>query len=113
MQGGATFPLRPSFCGAAEGSQGLKQARCEVEIVNRRGLHARASAKLQKLAAAFSARVIVSHDGESADARSIMDLLMLAAGPGSRVTVEAEGEDAEGAVAAVVSLIVSGFGETN
>jgi phosphocarrier protein len=82
-----------------------------VEIINRKGLHARASAKLTRLAQEFRARVMVSRDSETADARSIMDLLMLGAGPGSRVLVEAEGEDAEAAVTAVVSLIRSRFGE--
>jgi len=88
-------------------------ARRRVEIVNRKGLHARASAKLQKIACHFSARLIVHHEGEAANARSIMDLLMLGAGPGSEIELEAVGEDAEACVTAAASLVASGFDETD
>ena len=70
-----------------------------VEIVNERGLHARASAKFVKLAAAFDAEVRVTKDGQTVDARSIMGLMMLAAGPGSSIEIAAEGRQAEEAVA--------------
>ncbi|MCL4163550.1 UNVERIFIED_CONTAM: hypothetical protein GTU68_017649 [Idotea baltica] len=80
-------------------------------IVNRKGLHARASARLSKLAAEFDADVLVHHEGESADARSIMDLLMLVAHTGCEVTIEADGSDAAEAVTAIASLIADGFGE--
>jgi phosphocarrier protein len=83
----------------------------DVEIVNRKGLHARASAKLAGLATDLPVKVLVSHDGESADARSIMDLLCLGAGIGSIITLQAEGEDADAALDAVVALIADGFGE--
>ncbi|MAN45776.1 MAG: HPr family phosphocarrier protein [Alphaproteobacteria bacterium] len=80
-------------------------------IVNRKGLHARASAKLSRLAGEFNSRIIVTHEGETADARSIMDLMMLVAHMGCEVDIRAEGPDAAEAVTAVASLIADGFGE--
>ena len=82
-----------------------------VEIVNKRGLHARASAKFVKTASAFDAEVRVSKDGQTVDARSIMGLMMLAAGPGCCIEIEAEGADAEAAVAALEQLIKARFDE--
>ena len=82
-----------------------------VEIVNKRGLHARASAKFVKAAAAFDAEVRVSKDGQTVDARSIMGLMMLAAGPGSCIDIEAEGAEAEAAVAALEALVTDRFDE--
>ena len=82
-----------------------------VEIVNKRGLHARASAKFVKAAAAFDAEVRVSKDGQTVDARSIMGLMMLAAGPGSCIDIEAEGAEAEAAVAALEALVTARFDE--
>ena len=69
--------------------------RRSVEIVNERGLHARASAKFVKLAATFDAEVQVSRDGSTVDARSIMGLMMLAAGIGSTIEICAEGDQAD------------------
>ena len=82
-----------------------------VEIVNKRGLHARASAKFVKLAAAFDAEVTVSRDGTTVDARSIMGLMMLAAGPGSAIEIAADGAEAEAAVAALEALVSAKFDE--
>jgi phosphocarrier protein HPr len=82
-----------------------------VEIVNKRGLHARASAKFVKLAAGFDAEVKVSKDGQSVDARSIMGLMMLAAGPGSAIDIEAEGKEAAPAVEALAALVAARFDE--
>jgi phosphocarrier protein HPr len=82
-----------------------------VEIVNARGLHARASAKFVKLAAAFDAEVSVSKDGQTIDARSIMGLMMLAAGPGCCIEIAAEGPDAEAAVTALRELVANRFDE--
>lgn len=82
-----------------------------VEIVNKRGLHARASAKFVKTASAFDAEVRVSKDGQTVDARSIMGLMMLAAGPGCCIDIEAEGVDAEAAVAALEQLVSARFDE--
>ena len=64
-------------------------AERSVEIVNERGLHARASAKFVKLAGTFDAEVTVSKDGATVDARSIMGLMMLAAGPGCSISIRA------------------------
>ena len=83
----------------------------QIEVVNRKGLHARASAKLAELALELPTTVTVSFEGESADARSHMDLLCLGAGIGSIVSLSAEGDDAERALDAVAALFMDGFGE--
>ena len=85
--------------------------RRTVEIINQRGLHARASAKFVKLASSFEAEVRVSKDGQTVDARSIMGLMMLAAGPGCCIDIEAEGDEAEAAVEALVALVSARFDE--
>ncbi len=82
-----------------------------VEIVNERGLHARASAKFVKLAAAFDAEVTVTRDGTTVDARSIMGLMMLAAGPGSTIEIAADGPEAQPALDALVELVEGRFDE--
>jgi phosphocarrier protein len=82
-----------------------------VEIVNKRGLHARASAKFVKMAAAYDAEVRVSKDGQVVDARSIMGLMMLAAGPGSEIAIEAEGDQADQVVEALSILVAARFDE--
>jgi phosphocarrier protein len=82
-----------------------------VEIVNKRGLHARASAKFVKCASDYDAEVRVSRDGQSVDARSIMGLMMLAAGPGCCIDIEAEGPEAKQAVDALVELVAARFDE--
>ena len=82
-----------------------------VEIINERGLHARASAKFVKLAASFDAEVTVSKDGATVDARSIMGLMMLAAGPGSSIHIVAEGDEAEAAAEALAELVSNRFEE--
>ena len=86
-------------------------ARRTVEIVNERGLHARASAKFVKLASEYDAEVRVSRDGSTVDARSIMGLMMLAAGIGSEVELEADGPQAEAAIAALAELVANRFHE--
>ncbi len=85
----------------------------DVGIINRRGLHARAAAKLVTLAERFSASVEVAKDGQSVSARSIMGLMMLGAGPGSVVHLTAEGFDAKEALDAIAALIEAGFHETD
>jgi len=82
-----------------------------VEIVNKRGLHARASAKFVKTASTFDAEVRVSKDGQTVDARSIMGLMMLAAGPGCCIDIAAEGAEAEEAVDALQKLVSAKFDE--
>ncbi|MFI4936810.1 MAG: HPr family phosphocarrier protein [Caulobacterales bacterium] len=86
-------------------------AERSVDIVNERGLHARASAKFVKLAATFDAEVTVSKDGATVDARSIMGLMMLAAGPGCCIVIRADGADAQGAVDALAELVANRFEE--
>ena len=85
----------------------------DVGIVNRRGLHARAAAKLVTLAEQFSATVEVAKDGQSVSARSIMGLMMLGAGPGCMVRLSAEGFDAREALNAIAALIEAGFHESD
>lgn len=82
-------------------------------IVNRKGLHARASAKVARLAGEYDAQVFVSHESETADARSIMDLLMLVAHTGCTVEIKGRGAQADAAVEAIAALIEDGFGETD
>ena len=85
----------------------------DLKIVNRRGLHARASAKLVKLVETFDADVVVTKDGQSVGGNSIMGLMMLAASPGCSIRVSATGAEAEDALAAIAELVESGFGETD
>lgn len=82
-----------------------------VTISNRKGLHARASAKLARLAATLPTKVTITHDGETADARSIMDLLCLGAALGTTITISASGPQASSALDDVETLINDGFGE--
>lgn len=86
-------------------------AQMEAEIINRLGLHARASAKLTQLAGQFKSEVWISRNTRRVNAKSIMGVMMLAAGKGSRVTLEADGEDAEQALTALTQLIADRFGE--
>jgi phosphocarrier protein len=83
----------------------------ELTIVNKLGLHARASAKLTQVASGFQSEVWLSRSGRRVNAKSIMGVMMLAAGKGAAVTVEADGADAEAALAAIGALIADRFGE--
>ena len=85
--------------------------RVEVEICNRKGLHARASAKFVKCVEQFTADVRVTRGHETVGGSSIMGLMMLAAGIGTTIVIEAEGEQAEQALAALTELVASRFGE--
>jgi phosphocarrier protein HPr len=82
-----------------------------VTIVNRRGLHARASARFVKCAEGFDASVHVIKDGQSVEGTSIMGLMTLAAAPGSTIELTADGPDAQAAMDALTDLVESGFGE--
>jgi phosphocarrier protein len=82
-----------------------------VDIVNERGLHARASARFVKLAGSFDAEVRVTKDDQTVDAQSIMGLMMLAAGPGSTIEISAEGRQAEEALQALTRLVSNRFEE--
>jgi phosphocarrier protein HPr len=86
-------------------------ASVEATIVNKLGLHARASAKLTQLACGFRSEIHLSRNGRRVNAKSIMGVMMLAAGKGSSVCIEADGEDAEAALAAISLLIADKFGE--
>ncbi|MFZ4378172.1 MAG: HPr family phosphocarrier protein [Polynucleobacter sp.] len=83
----------------------------EIEIINKLGLHARASAKLSQLAAQFPCEILLSRNGRQINAKSIMGVMMLAAGIGSKVTLETVGEQADEAMAALTELINNRFGE--
>lgn len=83
----------------------------DITIVNKLGLHARASAKLTQLAAKFPCEVYMSRNGRKINAKSIMGVMMLAAGIGSQVTLETEGEQAQEALDALEALINDKFGE--
>jgi phosphocarrier protein HPr len=86
-------------------------ASAEVEIVNKLGLHARASAKLTQTASAFGCEVWLERNGRRVNAKSIMGVMMLAAGKGARLTIDAQGADAEAALAALQKLIADKFDE--
>ena len=83
----------------------------ELDIVNARGLHARASAKFVKCAESFDAQVTVSRDGQSVPGTSIMGLMMLAAAQGTSIIVSVQGPQAEEAMAALAQLVADRFGE--
>lgn len=83
----------------------------EVEIVNKLGLHARASARLTETAGRYKSDVWLSRNGRRVNAKSIMGVMMLAAAKGSRVTIETEGPDAAEAMGAIARLVAERFGE--
>ena len=85
--------------------------KASVTISNRLGLHARASAKLTKLAGTFRSEIFLSRNGRRVNAKSIMGVMMLAAGIGAEVEIDAEGPDAQAAVDAIVALVNDKFGE--
>ena len=82
-----------------------------VEIVNKRGLHARAAARFVHCAERFDAEIVVSKDGTKVGGTSIMGLMMLAAGIGSSIHVEATGPEADAALDALTDLVGTLFGE--
>jgi phosphocarrier protein len=93
------------------GTDGATPVVREVEIVNKKGLHARASAKFVQLAEQFDAAITVTRGHETVGGTSIMGLMMLAAGPGATITISATGNDAAAAVDALCELVKSRFGE--
>ena len=86
-------------------------AQAEAQIINKLGLHARASAKLTKVASGHACEVWLSRNGRRVNAKSIMGVMMLAAGKGSTIRIETTGEDEEAALQAILSLIAERFGE--
>ena len=83
----------------------------KATIINKKGLHARASAKIVEAASRFQSQITVTKDGQSVDARSIMGLMMLAASMGSEIVIEARGADADDAMRAMLALVEAKFGE--
>jgi phosphocarrier protein HPr len=83
----------------------------DVEIINKLGLHARASAKLTQLAAKYQCDIVMSRNNRKVNAKSIMGVMMLAAGKGATVTLEISGPDEAEAMEAIVALINDYFGE--
>ncbi|GAB1391957.1 HPr family phosphocarrier protein [Rhodocyclaceae bacterium] len=85
--------------------------KADIEITNKLGLHARASAKLTQLAGSYPCEVWMERNGRRINAKSIMGVMMLAAGKGSTVTVDTEGDRADEALSAILALIADKFGE--
>ncbi|HET8610146.1 MAG TPA: HPr family phosphocarrier protein [Burkholderiales bacterium] len=85
--------------------------RQEAEILNRLGLHARASAKLTQVAGEFESGVWLTRNGRRVNAKSIMGVMMLAAGKGTKIGIETDGPDEQAAMAAITALIADYFGE--
>ncbi len=85
--------------------------RTTIRISNKLGLHARASAKLTKLAGSFRCDVFLSRNGRRVNAKSIMGVMMLAAGIGTDIEIETEGDDEQAAMNGLVALINDKFGE--
>lgn len=83
----------------------------EVEIINKLGLHARASTKLTQMAGQFASEVWIERNGRRVNAKSIMGVMMLAAGKGSKVLLETSGSDESQAMQALLDLINNRFGE--
>lgn len=83
----------------------------EIEIINKLGLHARASTKLTQTASQFASEIWIERNGRRVNAKSIMGVMMLAAGKGSKITLEANGNDEAPAIDALVTLINNRFGE--
>ena len=83
----------------------------EIEIINKLGLHARASAKLTQVAGRFGAEVWLTRNGRRVNAKSIMGVMMLAAAKGSKIVVETDGADEAAALEAVTALVADRFGE--
>ena len=99
---------RPTIAAA----DGIYQCLAEVTIVNKRGLHARASAAFVKMAEQFDAEVSVTKDDQTVPCNSIMCLLMLCASPGTIISIETEGPEAEEALEALTALVEAGFNES-
>jgi phosphocarrier protein len=101
-------PAEPGANAADNARDGIVR---QVEIINKKGLHARASAKFVQIAEKYDAAITVTRGNETVGGTSIMGLMMLAAGPGTIVTVRASGREALDAIDAVCTLVESGFGE--
>lgn len=96
---------------ASASNGGVEPLRRELAIVNRKGLHARATAKLVQCVEAYDAIVTVSRNGETVGGMSIMGILTLGAGVGSTIVVTAEGDQARESMEAITALVANRFGE--
>ena len=96
---------------AADGGASGETIVREIPITNKRGLHARASAKFVQMAERFKADITVTRNNETVGGNSIMGLMMLSAGPGSSVIVSASGPEAREAIEALTTLVTTKFGE--
>ncbi|HRP26172.1 MAG TPA: HPr family phosphocarrier protein [Thauera sp.] len=85
--------------------------RAEADIINKLGLHARASAKLTQLASGYPCEVWLERNGRRVNAKSIMGVMMLAAAKGSTITIDTQGEQEDEALKAIQDLIADRFGE--
>ena len=94
-----------------DGVAGDRAVAQRLTIINRKGLHARASARFVRTAECFDADIKVVRDGQSVNGNSIMGLMMLGAGPGSTILVQASGRQAREALEAIVELVNNGFDE--
>jgi phosphocarrier protein HPr len=101
----------PADAGGAPPKAATAAVQREVEIVNKKGLHARASAKFVQTAEQFDAAITVTRGHESVGGTSIMGLMMLGAAAGITITISATGKEAEAAVGALCALVESRFGE--
>jgi phosphocarrier protein len=99
------------MAGQEASQSGSEPVSAEVPIVNKRGLHARASAKFVQCAERYEAQVTVTREGSTVAGTSIMGLMMLAAAPGTTITIAASGPDARAALEALILLVSSRFGE--
>ncbi len=106
-----TGPLTSPTGSSLPGSFSDGPVERTLTIVNRKGLHARASAKFVQLAERFDCEITISREGLSVGGQSIMGLMMLAAGQGTTIDVRAEGHDAGEAVEAIATLVADRFGE--
>ena len=101
----------PSPAGADVSPAQAGEVVREIPIINKRGLHARASAKFVQMVERFNAEVTVTRNGESVGGNSIMGLMMLSAGVGTSIVVSATGPEAEAALTAMVELVGNKFNE--
>ena len=113
LRPGCSLVRTPSDRGHRRFSIVTDTVSASVEVINRLGLHARASAKFCKLASSFNGDITVTNEGYSVRGDSVLDLLMLVAHQGSILTIAAKGSDAEEAVQALVALVNERFGESD
>ena len=89
----------------------MGEHQATTQLINKLGLHARASAKFVGVASRYQATIMVERKGLEVNGKSIMGVMMLAAGPGSEITIRAEGEDSAEAVQALLDLVANRFEE--